>query len=59
MVPENGYEGQAIRLGVKVNNDLLDPHHFSENISTTQPFLIDIDEEGVPVAVQVSYTVDF
>jgi hypothetical protein len=43
-------------LGVNVNNDLLDPHQFSENISTTQPFLIHIDEEGVPVAVQVSYT---
>jgi hypothetical protein len=41
-------------LGVNVNNDLLDPHQFSENISTTQPFLIGI-EEGVVVAVQVSH----
>lgn len=37
-------------LGVNVNNDPLDPHRFSENISTTQLFLIDI-EEGVVFAV--------
>jgi hypothetical protein len=32
----------------------LDPHQSSKNISTTQLFLIDI-EEGVVLAVQVSH----
>lgn len=54
MIPKDGFEGQAIRLGVNIDNDLLDPHQFSENISTTQLSLIDI-EEVVVVAVQVSH----
>jgi len=55
-VPENGYEGQVIRLAITIKDTPLskDPRRFLEHILNTRPLSIDI-EEGIVVAVQYLY----
>lgn len=51
VVLETGWEGQVIRVGIQTSR--LHPRTFHEHILKTNPFMIEINNQQMPVGVQV------